>query len=52
MNKSYPGLSAENYPTAATHGTITHVARIALPAWSWLSGLTTKRWTTASANCD
>jgi hypothetical protein len=25
-NKSYPGLSAEHYPEAPTHGTITHVA--------------------------
>jgi hypothetical protein len=25
-NKSYPGLSAENYPAAPTHGVITHVA--------------------------
>lgn len=26
MNKSYPGLSAENYTAAPTHGKITHVA--------------------------
>lgn len=26
MNKSYPGLSAENYAIAPTHGKITHVA--------------------------
>ena len=26
QNKSYPSLSAENYATAPTHGTITHVA--------------------------
>lgn len=25
-NKSYPGLSAENYPAVPTHGVITHVA--------------------------
>lgn len=25
-NKSYPGLSAENYTAAPTHGNITHVA--------------------------
>lgn len=26
MSKSFPGLSAENYTDAPTHGTITHVA--------------------------